>query len=84
VTAVKRFIVTCDHKPEECEALSRELEESGVPEAIKGKEFLCSCPYGHHGGWTVVEGESATAILGSLPPLFRSHADVYEVEGMTL
>jgi hypothetical protein len=54
----------------------------GVADAIKGRDFFCSCPYGHHGGWVEVEGVSAQAIHASLPPVFQSHAKVYEVEAV--
>jgi hypothetical protein len=79
---VATFIITCEHKAQECAEMDREMQEVGVANAIKGKDFFCSCPYGHHGGWVAVEGESAEAILVSLPPVFRSHANVYEVEAV--
>ena len=62
--------------------MDMEMQEIGVAEVIKGKDFFCSCPYGHHGGWVAVESESAESILISLPPVFRSHANVYEVEAV--
>jgi hypothetical protein len=77
-----QFIITCDHRAEECAEMEREMQEVGVAEVIKGHDFFCSCPYGHHAGWVAVEGESAEAILVSLPPVFRSHANVYEVEAV--
>jgi len=76
------YIITCDHAAEECEALSKELEEVGAPEVIRGKDFFCSCPHGHHAGWVAVEGDSAESILASLPPVFRSHANAYQTETM--
>lgn len=77
-----RFIVTCEHQAEECEPLEREMQTEGIPSVIKGKEFFCSCPHGHHGGWVAVDGDSEEAILASLPPIFRSHARAYQVESM--
>ncbi|HEY7268757.1 MAG TPA: hypothetical protein VH951_02910 [Dehalococcoidia bacterium] len=76
------FMLTCDHKAEECDAMSEEQERLGTPDVLKGREFFCSCPYGHHGGWARVEGDSGEAILSSLPPIFRSHAKAYEVEAV--
>jgi len=78
-----RYIITCEHEAEECEAIEREMQTEGVPPVIKGKEFFCSCPYGHHGGWVAVDGESGEAILASLPPIFRAHAKVHQIESMT-
>ncbi len=79
---MSKFVITCEHKAEECDALSAELESLGTPAIIKGRDFFCSCPYGHHGGWVAVEAVSAADILSSLAPLFRSHANVYEVEAI--
>jgi hypothetical protein len=77
-----QFIITCEHKAEECAELERELQEAGPAEIIKGKDFFCSCPYGYHGGWVAVEGDDADVILASLPPVFRSHARVHHVEAI--
>jgi hypothetical protein len=77
-----RFIITCEHTAEECAELDSEMQAVGVADAIKGRDFFCSCPYGHHGGWVEVEGVSAQAIHASLPPVFQSHAKVYEVEAV--
>lgn len=75
-----QFIITCEHRAEECQELDQEMQTLGVAEVIKGKDFFCSCPYGYHGGWVTVEGDSSEAILQALPPVFRAHANVYQVE----
>ena len=75
-----RFIITCEHKPEECAEMERELQQLGPAEVIRGRDFFCSCPNGYHGGWVAVEGGSAKEILASLPPVFRSHAQAIQVE----
>ena len=77
-----QFIITCEHDAGECADLDCEMQDVGVAEVIKGRDFFCSCPYGYHGGWVAVEGQSADGILASLPPVFRSHAKVYEVESI--
>ena len=77
---MSHFILTCEHEAGECYVLSQEIESLGAPAAIEGRSFFCSCPFGHHGGWVAVEGESPEAILDSLGPQFRSHAQLYEVE----
>ena len=58
------------------------MEREGVAEVLKGREFLCSCPPGHHAGWAVVEGSDADSILATLPPIFRAHARAYQIESM--
>jgi hypothetical protein len=79
-----KFIITCEHTAEECEEIDREMQAVGVAEVMKGRDFFCSCPYGHHGGWVEVEGDSAEAIHASLPPVFRSHSRVFQVEAVRL
>jgi len=74
------FIISCEHTETECRDLDREMQAVGVADVIKGRDFFCSCPFGHHGGWVAVEGESADAVRRSLPPVFGSHASIYEVE----
>jgi hypothetical protein len=74
------YIITCDHRAEECAAMEEELARLGPAAVIQGKDFFCSCPYGHHAGWVAVEGESAEDILATLPPVFRSHANAYQIE----
>lgn len=78
-----RYVLQCgEHTDAECEAMSEELEEHGVPEILKGREFFCSCPHGHHGGWAVVEAPSKEAVLSGLAPKFRKHAEAFEIETM--
>lgn len=79
---MSQFILTCEHKAEECEELDREMQTVGIADVIKGRDFFCSCPYGYHGGWVAVEGSSGEEILASLPPVFRSHAKVYQIESV--
>jgi hypothetical protein len=75
------YILECGaHTDEECAAMSKEMEEYGTPEILKGVDFFCSCPHGHHAGWAVVEARSKEAALSSLAPLFKSHAEAHEVE----
>jgi hypothetical protein len=74
------FMLICEHPAEDCEPISREQQDLGTPVAIKDRDFFCSCPYGVHNGWVVVEGDDSESILASLPPLFRSHAQVLQIE----
>ena len=78
-----RFVLECtEHTDQQCEEMSREMEQQGVAEVLKGREFFCSCPHGYHAGWAVVEGQDAEAILATLPPIFRAHAKAHEIETM--
>jgi hypothetical protein len=79
---MSKFIITCEHTAEECAEMDREMQTVGVADVMKGKDFYCSCPYGYHGGWVTVEGESAEAIAAALPPVFGSHAKIHEVEAV--
>jgi hypothetical protein len=73
-------MITSDHTADECKDIEDELDKVGIAEAIKGYDFHCSCPYGHHGGWVVVEADTAEAVRVTFPPVFASHADVYQIE----
>jgi len=78
---VAKILLECGpHSEEECEAMSRELEELGVPGVLKGTEFACACPYGVHGGWCVVEAPDAEAAIASFGPANRAHLKAYTVE----
>ncbi len=79
-----QFVLTCEHSGEECDALTKEYEDVGAPEIMKGRDFFCSCPHGFHGGWIVVESPSAEAALSGLPPILRSHSKAYQVETMQM
>ena len=74
------YILTCDHEASECAAIEEELQRLGPAEVIQGRDFYCSCPYGKHAGWVAVEAENAESVLASLPPVFRTHAQVHQVE----
>jgi hypothetical protein len=78
-----KYVLECgEHTDAECEAMSKELEEFGTPNVLKGREFFCSCPLGHHAGWAVVEASSRDAVLADLAPKFRAHVRVHEIETM--
>jgi len=78
-----QFVLECtEHTEAQCDEMSQEMEREGVAEVLKGREFLCSCPHGHHAGWAVVEGSDADSILATLPPIFRAHARAHQIESM--
>jgi hypothetical protein len=77
------YVLECgEHTDAECEAMSKELEEYGTPNILKGRDFFCSCPFGHHAGWAIVEASSRDAVLSDLAPKFRAHVQVHEIETM--
>jgi hypothetical protein len=74
-------VIECgEHTDGECEAMSKEIEELGVPDVLKGRDFACSCPFGRHGGWCVVEATDAAAALAGFGPVNKSHMKAYPVE----
>lgn len=76
-----KILLECgSHSQAECEEMSRELEELGVPEVLKGTEFACSCPFGVHGGWGVVEAPDEKAALAGFGPANRAHLKAFAVE----
>ncbi len=80
-----KYILECgEHADAECLAMTKELEEFGTPNVLKDRDFFCSCPFGHHAGWAVVEASSKDAVLSDLAPRFRAHARVHEIETVRL
>lgn len=75
-----KFMLVCEHEANDCEAISEEFEELGVPAIYRGVEASCSCPFGVHGGWAVVEAQSEEDALASLGPVNKSHTKAYQVE----
>jgi hypothetical protein len=75
------IVIECgEHTDAECEAMSREIEELGVPNVLKGTDFACSCPFGKHGGWCVVEATDPQSALAEFGPVNQAHMKAYAVE----
>jgi hypothetical protein len=74
------LVLQCEHTADECAAMEREVEELGVPDILRGKDYYCSCPFGVHAGWVVVEAESAEDALASMGPVNRAHHKAIQVE----
>jgi hypothetical protein len=75
------MILECGpHTDEECEAMSRELESLGVPDVLKGTDFACSCPFGVHGGWGIVDAPDEEAAVAGFGPVNRAHLKAHLVE----
>lgn len=76
-----KILLECGpHTPAECEEMSRELESLGVPDVLKGTDFACSCPFGVHGGWGVIDAADEKAALAGFGPVNRAHLKAITVE----
>jgi len=64
------YMVINSHTPEECEPM--EADVGTIPAALKGKDFYCTCPFGEHGYYVFLEGDSTEEVLGLLPPSLRN------------
>ncbi|MFN2545041.1 MAG: hypothetical protein ABR600_10815 [Actinomycetota bacterium] len=72
-----QFLIHNRHEPAECEVLSQEYEAvGGMPAALDGHEYFCTCPTGDHGAYVIAEADSADSILAMLPPKFRAGSQV--------
>jgi hypothetical protein len=64
-----QYIIVNKHAPEQCASMEEGLAH--LPDLLKGREFLCTCPFGDHGYFIVVEGDSAEDILKAMPESMR-------------
>ena len=55
-----------EHTPEECEPMEAGLDR--IPEHLRGKDFYCTCPFGKHGYYMIVDGETSELVVDGLPP----------------
>lgn len=55
-----------------------------LPDRMKGRDFICTCPYGEHGFYMILEGESSEELIGALPTELRPGTRALGVEIMTL
>jgi hypothetical protein len=81
------IIVINKHEPEECEAIFKAADEAmkeGLHPKLHGLMSYCSCPFGEHASWTVVDAPSAEEALTYLWPLEREHSRAVEVESMQI
>jgi hypothetical protein len=67
------FLIHNRHQAAECPVLDEEYQAmGGVPAALRGHEYFCTCPTGDHGAYVVVDGDSADQVLAMLPPKYRA------------
>jgi hypothetical protein len=76
------YIVINKHTPEECEAMDAGMTH--LPERMNGKDFICTCPYGEHGFYMLLEGDSIEELIGALPSELRRGTRALAVEIMRL
>lgn len=62
-------MVVNHHDPEQCEPMDAGIEKIG--EHLRGKDFYCTCPFGEHGYYMILDGESSEAIIQGLPREWR-------------
>ena len=74
----QRYIVINRHTPEECEPMDAGLDR--LPEHLKGQDFICTCPYGEHGYYMLLEGESSEDVIQGLPPEWRPGTRAVPIE----
>lgn len=74
------YLIINQHRPEECEPMEAGMDH--LPEHLRGQNFYCTCPYGKHGFYMILEGESAEQVISGLPPELKmgdTRADQLEV-----
>jgi hypothetical protein len=76
-----RYMVINSHSPEECEEMEGDADK--LPAVLKGKDFYCTCPFGEHGYYMFLEGDSSQEVLALMPQSFlaggTTRAVAYEV-----
>lgn len=60
------YLIINEHRAEECEPMEAGMDR--LPEHLKGKNFYCTCPYGKHGFYMILDGESSEQVVAGLPP----------------
>lgn len=63
------YLVMNRHEPDHCEPMDSGINRIG--DHLKGKDFYCSCPFGEHGFYMLLEGESSEEVIQGLPPEWR-------------
>jgi hypothetical protein len=65
-TGMPTYLIINEHRAEDCEPMEAGMDR--LPEHLRGQDFYCTCPYGKHGFYMILEGESSEAAAGGLPP----------------
>jgi hypothetical protein len=78
------FVLINEHTAEEHSSLMEEYGQNRdkLPEAMRGQMQYCTCPGGEHGGYWMVEADSAEEALSMLDSFPMLKASSRAVEGM--
>jgi hypothetical protein len=63
------YMLVNRHTPEQCEAMDAAV--GAVGERLRGRDFYCTCPFGEHGFYLILEDQSSEAAIEALPPGWR-------------
>jgi hypothetical protein len=63
------YIVINRHRPEDCLPMDEGIGR--ISPRLSGQTFYCSCPYGEHGFYMILEGPSSEDVIGDLPSEWR-------------
>ena len=61
----QKYMVVNRHEPDYCEPMEAALTH--LPDHLVGQELFCPCPYGEHGYYMILEGESSEAVIEMHP-----------------
>ena len=78
------FVLINQHSADEHQALMDEYQQNKdqMPAGMKGNIEYCTCPGGEHGGYWMVEADSADDALAMLDAFPMTKAGTRAVEGM--
>ena len=78
----QKYMVVNRHAPEECGPMESALTH--LPDHLRGQELFCPCPYGEHGYYMLLEGDSSEAVIGGLPKEMQKGTRAVPIEILTL
>jgi hypothetical protein len=79
-----QFVLINQHTPDVHAGLMEDYgqNQDKIPDAVRGEVQYCTCPSGEHGGYWMVEADSAEAALSLLDAFPKLKATSRAVEGM--
>jgi hypothetical protein len=78
----QHYLVINRHEPDQCGPMDAGINRIG--DHLKGKDFHCTCPFGEHGFYMILEGESAEDVVNGLPPEWRPGTRAIGIETFKL
>ena len=76
------YIVVNQHRPEDCDPMEAGLRH--LPRELSGRDFYCTCPFGAHGFYLVVEARTAEDAIKRLPVEWRQGSRALQIETFRL